>query len=1004
MSSNDLYRRIINLWDTPRYRSKSMLSQLRPIPGSADKAISENILQYISKSTLDQIFITSKDNDVSKDNSVGDEDYQQSDDSSSIDSDFSFHKLDLSSSSDDEYCVYTNNVEVSKVMKRILSNIDSSDFGQLNVADDIFVCRQNVNRLSQVIMQLKHCQDNSIETDRNAMIDRVLRKKRIQNKLISNLSRLVGAMTRMSITDSITTQIINDDELMQIPYKCSRKDRHDHAPKKQHHHDIRRRRERERRRRRKRRHHQKRQVKEDARNIIEHKKDMDDFCNSSGESEIEQRVNQRRKRWQEMEAARDSASEKIFIPTSTLGNNPDLLAGEANNTFEEPKMASYTAAFGHYHHRRSDNNKMQSANMTTAADIPIELHKPLKHVKPKISISLNLAHPIAAAPVLNRNLYLQQQNDAHKPIQDENSSEQLSNLYSSVKFPYPVINDQRDLNTVTKVLNVKKREVELRLNDTVYQLNTQAETQPDSEITARLRQATDTLRSQVRRMDTQLDYVQTRKEIERLKLTPCKTQKDKEDAKKQITSLINRMGRLHQTMKEANRQHLKNHLKDHPHHAIIGNNSGSSVCGLDRSTAFSIDTPPQTLPPNCSVSDTMQQQDEPKRKKKKLETEKKGLANIKSKITDLISGNPGQIQANVTASGKKHRKSGLNTSNNSSTTNANMNACTTEAAMTIENHQSSSHDDFMKMLSTDEDLKNKVCIQINALAGDNPVMKVLTAEAQKRLGAPSNPSSIGNEHKDVDERSFNQQVFINPTIGSTAGNLSSPMPITTAVNNMAHQSSCADVLSSMISSQPFLFKNQEAYSGRMASDQMNLQQPYTISLTSPATYTANQHLFSDISNEPAISNNPVAIQHKQYETPGIETFYETTTGDENNVIDNSSTDEDNDNCQDRAEEVYAGFPFHHPDMHTQKCSLPSVTSGLFVPNAMARLNADYADISGLNWTMNEVSRLLSKLDTKCCIIGGPYIGRSSHYRPATQNSHRLAPFSSLSSLLFTECD
>ncbi|CAF1454946.1 unnamed protein product, partial [Didymodactylos carnosus] len=98
-----------------------------------------------------------------------------------------------------------------------------------------------------------------------------------------------------------------------------------------------------------------------------------------------------------------------------------------------------------------------------------------------------------------------------------NEQRTFANSFANIKFPYPVINDNRDLDTINRILKCRTKI----------------------------------------RLQKQIEYVNGRIKIEKLKRTKCKTQREKEQAKKKMQFLIKDVQKLHSFMKTENRNFLK---------------------------------------------------------------------------------------------------------------------------------------------------------------------------------------------------------------------------------------------------------------------------------------------------------------------------------------------------------------------------------------------------------------------------------------------------------------
>ncbi|CAM4745019.1 unnamed protein product [Rotaria magnacalcarata] len=130
--------------------------------------------------------------------------------------------------------------------------------------------------------------------------------------------------------------------------------------------------------------------------------------------------------------------------------------------------------------------------------------------------------------VFNENIQEQQE----EPIVD--SKEKFYNQ----AIPYPVINDKRDLELINRQLKNQLRELEASKNNPLYD--------PQSNL------------MHYERLKKQNEYINLRIRIEKLKRTKAKTQREKEQSKKQFHTLLQDFRKLQRSMRAANRDYSHN--------------------------------------------------------------------------------------------------------------------------------------------------------------------------------------------------------------------------------------------------------------------------------------------------------------------------------------------------------------------------------------------------------------------------------------------------------------
>ncbi|CAF0790940.1 unnamed protein product [Didymodactylos carnosus] len=407
----------------------------------------------------------------------------------------------------------------------------------------------------------------------------------------------------------------------------------------------------------------------------------------------------------------------------------------------------------------------------------------------------------------------------HESFNEQRTS---TNSFANIKFPYPVINDNRDLDRINRILKDRLRQLEQKCNHLLFEQTNSANSNEQENI-----------QQQIKRLQKQIEYVNGRIKIEKLKRTKCKTQREKEQAKKKMQFLIKDVHKLHSFMKTENRNFLKensttshNNSFEHTQHFEEENNdidveneeveeeqlSPKDLLRVTgKKTIFNSDSEGETdsedkqkhqdevmqqpqVPvwpsqsdtrtvPNTQVSDPDFAQLQPPlvtpssfgRFDFSVPPPPMGtpmpstLNTIKSRVTDLLNAGP---TTKMQIDNKKTTNTGATTMNtrtnrkrrkkkkhNKKTNSADTTAATKDS-----------------VLDRNDDLKRQIAMQLqqsflnNSLMESNPILKALTFEAQKKLGINinANDKTEGMQNLNVETEQMDyDDGNINPSSSST---------------------------------------------------------------------------------------------------------------------------------------------------------------------------------------------------------------------------------------------
>ncbi|CAF0930156.1 unnamed protein product [Didymodactylos carnosus] len=376
-----------------------------------------------------------------------------------------------------------------------------------------------------------------------------------------------------------------------------------------------------------------------------------------------------------------------------------------------------------------------------------------------------------------------------------------STPFANIKFPYPVINDNRDLDTINRILKDKLRQSEQKCNHLLFE-QTNATNNNDY----------DNMQQQIKRLHKQIEYINGRIKIEKLKRTKCKTQREKEQAKKKMQSLIKDVHKLHSFMKIENRNYLNEN-------ATTNHNNSFESTQYHEKEINNVDETNESAEEQLSPKDLLkvtgrktmfhtdsesEMDDEDKQKQKHRRNEvirqqqpqvpvcssqsdirtvpnaqisdpdfKKlppsshyhfdfsvppppmgtlmpsTLNTIKSRVTNLLNVGPTTNKSQLES--KKMETDGATTT--ATRTNR-------KRRKKKKNNKKTNNNDFTteikeNLLDRNDDLKFQVAMQLeqsflnNSLMETNPILKALTFEAQKKLGINVNSNNKTNVTEDL---------------------------------------------------------------------------------------------------------------------------------------------------------------------------------------------------------------------------------------------------------------
>lgn len=132
---------------------------------------------------------------------------------------------------------------------------------------------------------------------------------------------------------------------------------------------------------------------------------------------------------------------------------------------------------------------------------------------------------------------------------------------TSIKLPYPVLNDKRDMNVIFEILKEKHQNLSAMYEKTCASLQNQIDDKEAEAKRAKIKNLQENIKLQLSRLNRQIEYVKLNIEIQKLSkcfdLEQDKEVKDK--LRRKLSDLSKQNENLLSMMKEANRKFLKQH-------------------------------------------------------------------------------------------------------------------------------------------------------------------------------------------------------------------------------------------------------------------------------------------------------------------------------------------------------------------------------------------------------------------------------------------------------------